>query len=205
MKRYILVLFIILLSSCGFHPRGVSINGGVSTFDSIVGTKFYIESNDFDQYANELRKTLVSYKANIVTNDKDADYIINIQDAAKTSQMTSVVGGASNNTYQLIYTVTYNIVKPYDETPVVPNKTLSTQQFWQSNSGTVLAQDNEASRTYNYLQDQLVNNMVNQIALLLPEQVSNDTTTSIAASNKGSQQNSSSSDKNLESSNTQGK
>ncbi|MBK2027854.1 hypothetical protein IB642_07405 [Allofrancisella guangzhouensis] len=196
MKKYILMLFIALLYSCGFHPRGVSTGDGVNNFDSVVGTKFYIESNDFDQYANELRKTLISYKANMVTNDKDADYIINIQDAAKTSQMTSVVGGASNNTYQLIYTVTYNIVKPNDETPIVPNKTLSTQQFWQSNSGTVLAQDNEASRIYNYLQDQLATNMVNQIALFLPEQ-DNNSSNATTTSNK-SQQNTSSSNKNLE-------
>ncbi|WP_206669166.1 hypothetical protein, partial [Brucella sp. 09RB8918] len=80
--------------------------------------------------------------------------------------------------------------------PIVPNKTLSTQQFWQSNSGTVLAQDNEASRIYNYLQDQLATNMVNQIALFLPEQ-DNNSSNATTTSNK-SQQNTSSSNKNLE-------
>ena len=115
------------------------------------------------------RSILISYKADVVTDDKDADYIINLQNVAKTSQMTSVVGGASNNTYQLKLTVAYNIVRPDVEEPVIPNKTLSTQQFWKSNAGVVLSQSNEANRQYDYLQTQLINNMLNQVAALLPE------------------------------------
>lgn len=89
----------------------------------------------------------------------------------KESQLTSIVGGASNNTFQLIYTATYNVVKPDDKTPVIPNKSINAQQFWQSNSGTQLAQNNEANRIYSYLEGQLVNNMITQIAALLPSKI----------------------------------
>ncbi|AIT08696.1 hypothetical protein LO80_01045 [Candidatus Francisella endociliophora] len=170
MKKYIaLVLaFLLALASCGFHPRGVITGANAGNFNSIIGSKFYIQGNNFSSFANDVRSSLNGYKAQIVTDEKAADYIINIQNVQKRSQMTSVVGGASNNTYQLIYTVTYNVVRPDEKTPVIPNKSLSTQQFWQSNTGTQLAQNSEADRIYTYLQGQLVNNMISQVAALLP-------------------------------------
>ena len=81
-----------------------------------------------------------------------ADYILNIQQVNQRSQLTSIVGGASNNTYQLIYTITYNLVRPKIKTPVIFNTTINSQMFWQSNSSTQLAQNNESTRIYNYLQ-----------------------------------------------------
>lgn len=168
MKKYFVLVFTLMLVACGFHPRGVMIDGDAGNFGSIMGAKFFIKDNNFSSYANELRRNLISYKADVVNDDKDADYIINLQNVAKSSQMTSVVGGASNNTYQLKLTVAYNIVRPDVEEPVIPNKTLSTQQFWQSNAGVVLSQSNEANRQYDYLQTQLINNMLNQVAALLP-------------------------------------
>ncbi len=168
MKKYFVLIFVLLSAACGFHPRGVMIDGDAGNFGSIIGAKFFIEDNNFSSYAIELRRNLISYKADVVNDDKDADYIINLQNVAKTSQMTSVVGGASNNTYQLKLTVAYNIVRPDVEEPIIPNKTLSTQQFWQSNAGVVLSQSNEANRQYDYLQGQLINNMLNQVAALLP-------------------------------------
>jgi LPS-assembly lipoprotein len=55
------------------------------------------------------------------------------------------------------------------EEPIIPNKTLKTTQFWQSNAGIVLSQASEANRQYVYLQTQLINNMLQQIAILLPK------------------------------------
>ncbi len=40
--------------------------------------------------------------------------------------------------------------------------------FWQSNSSTQLAQNNESTRIYTYLQSNLVTKMILQIAELLP-------------------------------------
>lgn len=172
MRKYISIALVFLLTACGFHPRGVITADNAGSFGNIIGTKFYVEANNFNPFANDIRSSLSGYKAKIVNDEKDADYIINIQDVQKRSQLTSVVGGASNNTYQLIYAVKYNVVKPNEKTPVIPNKVLNTQQFWQSNTGTQLAQNNEADRIYKYLQSQLVNNMVSQMAALLPDDTS---------------------------------
>ncbi len=169
LKKYFIALFSFMLVACGFHPRGVMLDGNSGVFGSIVGSKFFIEDNKFSSYANDLRKSLISYKAIIVTDDKDADYIINLQNVAKTSKMTSVVGGSSNNTYQLKLTVAYNIVRSGVKEPVIPNKSLSTKKFWQSNASLSLSQSDAANIQYTYLQGQLVNKMLHQIAVLLPE------------------------------------
>lgn len=174
MRKYIAIVLAFLLTACGFHPRGVITADNAGNFSSIIGTKFYVQANNFNSFANDVRSSLNGYKAKIVTDEKDADYIINIQNVQKRSQMTSVVGGASNNTYQLIYAVKYNVVKPNEKTPIIPDKVLNTQQFWQSNTGTQLAQNSEADRIYTYLQGQLVNNMVSQMAALLPDNASSD-------------------------------
>jgi LPS-assembly lipoprotein len=184
MKKYFVLIFVLLSTACGFHPRGVMIDGDAGNFGSIIGAKFFIEDNNFSSYANELRRSLISYKADVVNDDKDADYIINLQNVAKTSQMTSVVGGASNNTYQLKLTVAYNIVRPDVEEPIIPNKTLSNQQFWQSNAGVVLSQSNEANRQYDYLQGQLINNMLNQVAALLPAKDNSTDSSKDSSTNK---------------------
>ncbi|ALB01546.1 hypothetical protein ACH24_02050 [Francisella persica ATCC VR-331] len=167
---HIIFLFIatIILVNCSFHARGVLADGNAGNFDSLVGTKFYIQSNGYYSLTNELRHNLIAYKAIVIKNEELADYIINIQQVNKSSQLTSIVGGASNNTYQLIYTITYNLVRPKIKTPVIHNTTINSQMFWQSNSGTQLAQNNESTRIYNYLQSNLVTRMILQIAELLP-------------------------------------
>ena len=167
---YTIFLFIatVILANCGFHPRGVLADGNAGNFDSLVGTKFYIQSNGYHSLINELRHNLIAYKAIVIKNEELADYIINIQQVNQSSQLTSIVGGASNNTYQLIYTITYNLVRPKIKIPVIPNTTINSQTFWQSNSGTQLAQNNESTRIYNYLQSNLVTRMILQIAELLP-------------------------------------
>lgn len=120
---------------------------------------------------SELRRRLIGHGAIVIknkNNEKYADYIINIQGATKNTQLTSVVGGASNNTFLAIYTVTYNVVKPEVKTPVVPDSTVNAQMFWQSNATTQLAQNNELERIWNYLQADLLTRIVLQIAELLP-------------------------------------
>ena len=177
LKKYFIVLFALMLVACGFHPRGVIIDGSTGGFSNFSGTTFFIATNNFDSYANDLRKRLIAYKAKVVKDDEDADYIINLQDLAKNSQLTGIVGGATNNTYLLKLTLAYNIVKPDVEEPIIPNKKLSAQQFWQSNAAIVLSQSNEANRQYRYIQSQLINNMINQMAALLPDKDSLTDTT----------------------------
>lgn len=176
MRKYITLIFVLLLVSCGFHPRGVLSSSNAENYSSLVGTKFYIAANNYNSWANDIKSGLQTYKTIIVTDEKDADYIINIQDVKKDSKLTSVVGGASNNTYQLFYNFKYNVVKPKNKTPVIPNKTISAQQFWQSNSGTQLAQNAQAERIYDYLQSGMVTNIINQIAALLPSKAPNNST-----------------------------
>ncbi|WP_169709717.1 LPS assembly lipoprotein LptE [Francisella halioticida] len=176
MRKYIILIFVFLLGSCGFlHPRGVvsATSTDAGNFSSLVGTKFYIESNNHNSISNNIKRNLKAYKAIIVNDDKNADYIVNIQDVKEDTKLTSVVGGASNNTYQLYYRVTYNVVKPNNKTPVIPDNTIDAQQFWQSNSGTQLAQNYQADRIFNYLQTNTVPRIVTQIAALLPSKTPN--------------------------------
>ncbi|AJI56657.1 lipopolysaccharide-assembly family protein [Francisella philomiragia] len=176
-KNYTKTLFLLViaafLSSCGFHLRGDLADGNAGNFSSLVDTKFYIYNAGGapPSLINELRRRLIGYQATVLRNkseEKDADYIINIQGATKNTQMTSVVGGASNNTFLAIYTITYNVVKPKIKTPVVPDSTVNAQMFWQSNASTQLAQNNELLRIWDYLQSDLLTRIVLQIAELLP-------------------------------------
>ncbi len=164
------ILFLVaLLSSCGWHLRGVGAGG-----DNLKGTKFYINDNNFNLFSNNLSKNLYNYKAEIVDDPKNADYVINIQDAKEGNELTSVVGGASNNTYLLSYTATYNVVKAFKDpkedkdNEVIPNKTARAEQYWQSNSTMQLAQNNEARRVYKNIQNDVSNQVINQIQILLP-------------------------------------
>ncbi|QUE32259.1 LPS assembly lipoprotein LptE [Francisella philomiragia] len=176
-KNYTKTLFLLViaafLSSCGFHLRGDLADGNAGNFSSLVDTKFYIYNAGGapPSLINELRRRLIGYQAIVLrksTQMKEADYIINIQGATKNTQMTSVVGGASNNTFLAIYTITYNVVKPKVKTPVVPDSTVNAQMFWQSNASTQLAQNNELLRIWDYLQSDLLTRIVLQIAELLP-------------------------------------
>ncbi|AJI75384.1 lipopolysaccharide-assembly family protein [Francisella philomiragia subsp. philomiragia ATCC 25015] len=176
-KNYTKTLFLLViaafLSSCGFHLRGDLADGNAGNFSSLVDTKFYIYNAGGapPSLINELRRRLIGYQAVVLKNknqEKDADYIINIQEASQRTELTSIVGGASNNTYQAIYTITYNVVKPEVKTPVIPDKTVNAQMFWQSNSTTQLAQNNELVRIYDYQQSDLLTRIVLQIAELLP-------------------------------------
>ncbi|WP_432773792.1 LPS assembly lipoprotein LptE [Francisella salimarina] len=172
-KTLYLLIIATLLSGCGFHLRGDLADGNAGNFSSLIDTKFYIYNAGGapPSLITELRRRLIGYGATVIkskSQEEYADYIINIQSATKNTQMTSVVGGASNNTFLAIYTITYNVVKPKVKTPVVPDSTVNAQMFWQSNSSTQLAQNNELQRIWSYLQSDLMTRIVLQIAELLP-------------------------------------
>ncbi|MEY8765582.1 MULTISPECIES: LPS-assembly lipoprotein LptE [Francisella] len=172
-KTLYLLIIATLLSGCGFHLRGDLADGNAGNFSSLIDTKFYIYNAGGapQSLINELRRRLIGYGAVVIRSKKQekyADYIINIQGATKNTQMTSIVGGASNNTFLAIYTITYNVVKPNVKTPVVPDSTVNAQMFWQSNSSTQLAQNNELVRIWGYLQSDLLTRIVLQVAELLP-------------------------------------
>jgi len=167
---YIMILAVTLLTSCGgWHPRGVGYGS-----DTLKGTKVYIDNNNFIQFGNQLADTIrSSYKAVVVNDPENAKYIINIQDATRGQRLTSVVGGASSNTYDLSFTVKYNVTTPEKDendkyVEVIPNKTIIREQFWQSNSTMQLAQNNEADRIYKSITNDAIVAMLNQIATLVP-------------------------------------
>ena len=161
MKKYLILMLVILLSGCGFHLRGVTSSNGENSLASIINKKFFIESNNFSSFATGLRIALTNSKAIIVTDNKKADYIINIKDVAKTSKTINIVGGASNKNYQLIYTVNYNVTQPNEKKPIIADKTLKNQQFFRSNASIQLAQDNKADRVYENLQKNVTTTMIN--------------------------------------------
>ena len=166
LKYLFIVVAFMLLVSCGFHLRGLNSNG---SFASLKNDKIYINDNGFIKF-KKILKSKLDGNAILVNSEKDADYIINISNAETSKQRSMTLGGSSSATYDLKYIVNYSVTTNSDDKDkkeIVPSKTLSVKQLWQTNATIQLATTSEENKIYNNLKSQIANNLITQMTTII--------------------------------------
>lgn len=156
-KFLTLSLFIVTLSSCGFHLRGsIPLPKELETL--------YIQSNEpFGEFEQILRETLRTYKVNIVTNIKQAPIILNIV-SAKLQQATGAVSGdLIMRQYTLSYVVTYQILAR-NGSIIIPTKTVSSKTTFTANMNQMMTSSKNTTAQYlPRLQHDITSRMLDQL------------------------------------------
>ncbi|WP_162902404.1 LPS-assembly lipoprotein LptE [Facilibium subflavum] len=160
-KHYIrltlIMLFAGLLYGCGFHLRGF--NQELPKFMQ----KIYIEydGNDFS-FLNTLHATLNATGATLTTQQKQANIILEIRQAASSQRLVGITGGASSNQYLISYTVDYQLLTS-DGQVILANQSNTASQSFNTNATQQLSNDTQKQEIIANLQTQVANNIISQM------------------------------------------
>lgn len=97
-----LVLFGLLTSGCGFHPRGMS----EVTFKTIS-----IQGNSLSM-SRELQQTLKSNGIRVIENTEDAALLFEMINESNEKRILSLSGGGTVREYELVYKVSFRTRLP---------------------------------------------------------------------------------------------
>ena len=97
-----LVIVSLLMTGCGFHPRGVS----EVTFKTIS-----IEGNSLSM-SRELRQTLKSNGIRVIENTEDATLLFELINESNEKRILSLSGGGTVREFELVYKVSFRTRLP---------------------------------------------------------------------------------------------
>ncbi|ARG97583.1 LPS assembly lipoprotein LptE [Legionella micdadei] len=125
LKRYFIIAAIALLTGCGFHLRGLSQLPAWLNGKNIA----IIIQNAHRDLGPMLKDQLESYKARVVPNPTQADYLLIIEADGIQQQITSVAASTAPRQYQLIYDVQFTLVKAKGEVIIPSSHVYITRQL----------------------------------------------------------------------------
>lgn len=143
LKKYCFVVTTVLmsallLSSCGFKLRGMT--DMPSWFNNVA----IVVQNGHTDLASLLKEQLKAYNIRICTDLATADYLLIIEQDNLQQKITSVSASTTPRQYQLLYTVTYSLVKR-NAKPVISSRVVAVTRQLTVNNNRILGSDSEES------------------------------------------------------------
>lgn len=164
MRQIIAVLCaLLLLSSCGFKPRGA-----VPLAPPLHS--LYLETSDpYGQLARYLTQYLRASGVNIVASAKAAETVLEILSETTGQQLLSVGGTQQTRQYSLTLTVSFQITDPLGRV-LVPAQSVTQSRTIPIQSNQILGGSNEANNLYRQMRQSIVYDIMTRLG-------SNQTTT----------------------------
>lgn len=138
LKRLLLSLCIVSLGGCGFQLRG-TINLPPN-FNNVA----IISEDASNEISLSIKSQLQAYHVEIIPDATRASYILILEKDALQQQITSVSASTTPRQYQLIYTLTYSLLKNKDK-PIVSSNSITVSRQLTVNNDRVLGSDYESS------------------------------------------------------------
>lgn len=160
--RIVLILFIISLSSCGFHLRGHNVNEKSFPFDSL-----YLKSAAPSPFIADLQNNLELYKIRIATTAAEADLTLDIVSEASDKQILALSGAGQVLEYQLRYRVS---LRAYDKQLIewLPADEIALQRSLTYDPAQILAKEQEESLLYRDMRSDAVQQVLRRLSRAKP-------------------------------------
>lgn len=157
LKTILLGLLVCLITSCGFHPRGMT---------PLVPPlkRMYLKTDSpYSDLTNNLRQYLKMSDVYLTTTPQDATTVLDIISVDQVQQLLGVSGSQQTRQYSLTLSVKFQITDPKGVVLVMP-ETLSQARTLPINSGEVLAGSNQAAALYQQMRRAIVFDIMNRIS-----------------------------------------
>lgn len=157
LRYLLLILFMSLLTACGFHLR-------TQARLPAALNPLYIQSVDpYGQLTLELKQILRTQDITLVDKRKDAKYTLEIQKATTSTTTLSQSASTSTTQYTLYYYVTYAITNQ-DGTAVYGPKTITSQRNYTVNQSQVLSSDAQIQSLTEEMEHDSISLMFDQLS-----------------------------------------
>jgi len=160
--RILLIIFMISLSSCGFHLRGHNTNEKSFPFTSL-----YLKSAAPTPFIADLQNSLELYEIQLTTTANQADLTLDIVSEASDKQILALSGAGQVLEYQLRYRVS---LRAYDKqmTEWLPADEISLQRSLTYDPAQVLAKEQEEALLYRDMRSDAVQQVMRRLSRAKP-------------------------------------
>lgn len=153
-KKFITLLTLVIITSCGFHLRGMT---------EISFKTVSIEGKDLS-FTKNLKKTLTSNKVSIVLPTENPELRIELLSEESEKRILSLSGQGLVREFEIFYRIRYRIKTPDSETWSQENILESRRDFTYSDSN-VIGKEEEERQLNESMRIETITNLFNQIQL----------------------------------------
>ena len=122
------IIALLLLSSCGFHLRGVA------EIPNWLNNIAIVVENGSRELEPLLTEQLQSYRVNLSTSKTNAQYWLIIENDSFQKQITNVSASTTPRQYILIYSIQFSLIKNKGDALLSSNTVSVTRQFTLNNN-----------------------------------------------------------------------
>lgn len=135
--KNILVIYVLLLSSCGLHLQNYG--DMPKWFNNVAVVNISVQ--------HDLRPLIIehlkSYKINICKDIKQADYWLVLEEDKNTENITAVSSSTTPRQYQMTYAIKYKVQRVKTGQDVIPSSSAVVTRQFTINSNRILGSDYE--------------------------------------------------------------
>ena len=153
-KKFITLLTLVIITSCGFHLRGMT---------EISFKTVSIEGKDLS-FTKNLKKTFTSNKVAIVLPTENPELRIELLSEESEKRILSLSGQGLVREFEIFYRIRYRIKTPDSETWSQENILESRRDFTYSDSN-VIGKEEEERQLNESMRIETITNLFNQIQL----------------------------------------
>jgi len=158
--RKLLLLTVVLLTACGFHPRGQA---------GMPFSTLYIDAAAPNTpFIAELRRSLEFNNVKLVHTAEQADLVLNIAFEIPEKQILSLAGSGRVNEYQLRYRVS---LRAYDKQRQdwIPAEEMVQRRDYSYSDVAILAKEQEEILLYKSMRDDMVQQILRRLSRAKPQ------------------------------------
>lgn len=157
MRLLFLLLMMLTLTSCGFHPRGE-----LPLAQPLHN--LYLESRDpYGQLAHNLQQYLKASSVHLTDSPTKADTVLVITKEEMGQQLLGVAGTQQTRQYSLSITVAFQITSPTGLV-LVPQQAVTESRTIPILANQTLAGSNEANNIYSQMRQAIAYDIMNRLA-----------------------------------------
>jgi len=161
LRRYLAVLgtvmiAAVLLSSCGFKLRGMA------DMPPWLNNVAVVIQNGNKDLGTMLKEQLSAYHIRINPSPAVADYILVVEQDRLEQKITSVSASTTPRQYQLLYTVTYSLLKRKAK-PVISSRLVAVTRQLTVNNNRILGSDSEETQITRAMRQDAVMQIINRL------------------------------------------
>ncbi|OGS90099.1 MAG: hypothetical protein A2061_09675 [Gallionellales bacterium GWA2_59_43] len=158
--RTLLLLTVLLLTACGFHPRGQA---------GMPFSTLYIDAAAPNTpFIAELRRNLEFNNVKLVHTAEQADLVLNIVFEIPEKQILSLAGSGRVSEYQLRYRVS---LRAYDKQRQdwIPAEEMVQRRDYSYSDAAILAKEAEEALLYKSMRDDMVQQILRRLSRAKPQ------------------------------------
>ncbi|MFA6904335.1 MAG: LPS assembly lipoprotein LptE [Gallionellaceae bacterium] len=162
MRNLLIILNILLLTSCGFHLRGHNMQGKDFPFASL-----YLKSAAQTAFVADLQNSLELYKIKLTPTSAEAELTLDIVSEANDKQILALSGAGQVLEYQLRYRVS---LRAYDRqmNEWLPAGEIALQRTLNYDAAQILAKEQEEVLLYRDMRQDAVQQVLRRLSRAKP-------------------------------------